>query len=194
MGMIAVGCIGALTGNFSGGSFVLGMSLFIGVFVCSISPKLFGALDIFLTAGGVRRYGGAATFGLSVLAELLSSIFMAPIVAMSVSLFIVGLAFGKSVSWTGQNRNRLDVGWRDASWMLLPHTTAGLGLALGLWWVGGYVAVLWGLPIIIGLALAVPYTWIGANAVVGRAFVRARLFAIPEERQTPVILARQHAA
>lgn len=193
IGMIAVGCVGALIGDFSGGSFVLGISLFMAVFLFSISPKIFGAIDIFLTPGGVRRYGGGGLFVLSVIAELLSSIFMAPIVAVSVSLFIMGLVFGKSVTWSGQNRDQLDLAWHDAFRALAPHTLAGLLLAFGLWWVGGYTAVLWGLPIIVGLALAAPYTWLGANATIGRLLVRARLFAIPEERHTPVILIPRRA-
>ncbi|HEX7386766.1 MAG TPA: glucans biosynthesis glucosyltransferase MdoH [Castellaniella sp.] len=186
--MIAIGCIGSMVGNFHFRDLTLGMTLFVGVFFLSVAPKLFGALDVYLSKGGPRRYGGRLRFGLSVLMEFLSSTLMAPIVALSVTLFLIGLGFGKSVSWGGQNREQTNIPWRSALPALAPHTLAGLALATALGWVGGWHAVLWGLPIITGLALAMPYTVLSARSAIGRQLTRWGLFSIPEERSTPAVL------
>lgn len=186
--MMAVGCIGSMIGDFHFRDLALGTTLFVGVFVLSIAPKLFGVLDVALTRHGARRYGGAARFGLSAVLEVISSMFMAPIVALSVALFMAGLIFHKTVTWSGQNRDRLDTPWRAALTPLAPHTAAGLALALALGSVGGWQAVAWGTPVIGGLALATPYAVLGARSTLGRWLTGHRLFAIPEERHLPAIL------
>ena len=182
--MIAVSCIGSMIGNFRFQDLTLGMTLFVGVFVLSVAPKFFGAVDVWLSKGGPTRYGGLVIFSLSVLAELVASTLMAPIVAMSVTLFLIGLLFGKSVYWGGQNRDRLGVAWRAAARALAPHTVAGLALATAFWQLGGLTAVLWGLPILTGWVLAIPYTVFSARP----AATRRWLFRIPEEVKTPAVL------
>ncbi|TAM83034.1 MAG: glucans biosynthesis glucosyltransferase MdoH [Candidimonas sp.] len=189
IGMIAVGCIGSMVGNFRFQDLVLGMTLFVGIFSLSVAPKIFGALDVCFSRGGVARYGGFVRFVASALMELVSSTIMAPIVAVSVTLFLIGLLFGKSVIWSGQNRDRLGVAWRDALRNLAPHTLAGIALAVALWWVGGMNAVAWGSPVIAGLALSVPYTVFGALPMIGGGLTRLGLFGIPEERNPPPLLA-----
>ncbi|CAM5196824.1 Glucans biosynthesis glucosyltransferase H [Castellaniella defragrans] len=186
--MIATSCIGSMAGDFRFQDLALGMALFVGVFFLSVAPKLFGALDVCLSKGGATRYGGRARFCLSALMEFLSSTLMAPIVALSVTLFLIGLVFGKSVSWGGQNRDQMNIPWHSAILALAPHTLAGLALAMALWQAGGWNAVLWGLPILTGLALAVPYTVLSAQSAIGRWLARLKLFNIPEERRAPPIL------
>ncbi len=192
--MIAAACIGALLGDFRVEDVVLGITLFVGLFCLSIAPKVLGVLDVLLGEGGARRYGGAAVFGLSALLELLSSMLMAPVVALSICIFLLGLPLGRSVTWGAQNRARLDVPWRRAASSFAPHTALGLALGAGLWHAGGPNAAAWGLPVIAGLALAAPYTVLGASARVGRALVRERLFLIPEEGETPPVLAGASSA
>lgn len=192
--MIAVGCVGAMLGQFRYHDLILGMVLFVGVFFLSIAPKFFGALDVWLTKGGTTRYGGGARFTASVLLELVSSTFLAPIVALSVTLFLLRLVLlRQSVIWSGQNRSQRDLAWGTALRPLLPHTLAGIALAAALAWTGGPNAVLWGLPVITGLALAIPYTVWSARSALGGLAVRWRLFAIPEERHLPPVL-RPHGS
>lgn len=68
----------------------------------------FAAMSSLLTADGTGRYGGIAAFAASVLVELVSSVLIAPVVALSITLFLLGLVCGRSVAWGGQNRGRLD--------------------------------------------------------------------------------------
>jgi membrane glycosyltransferase len=190
--MIAAACIGSMVGDFRVRDVQLGITLFVGIFFLAIAPKLLGVLDVALTHGGARRYGGAGKFGLSALLELLSSMLMAPVVALSICTFLIGLPFGQSVTWGTQNRAAVRVRWRDAVRALAPHTLLGLALAAALWHVGGWIAAAWALPIIAGLTLAIPYTvWSARTSATSR--VRVRLFAIPEEKATPKILAPRRA-
>ncbi len=188
IGMIAIACIGAMAGGFRIRNLTLGVGLFGGIFFFAVAPKLFGALDVWFSAGGPGRYGGAAAFAASVCLELLSSMLMAPIVALSITLFLAGLVFHQSVSWGVQNRDTRGLAWHRALPALAPHTFAGIALAGALWWAGGAMAVVWALPIIAGWVLAAPYTVFGAKPAVGAWLDRAGLFGIPEERDTPPIL------
>ncbi len=193
MGMIAAACIGAMTGGFRVEELALGVGLFFGVFLLSVSPKLLGVVDVWLSAGGPARYGGTARFAASVVMELLSSIFMAPIVALSITLFLLRIMLGKGLHWGVQNRDRLDIAWRDALRILSPHTLIGFALAGALWWVGSMMAVVWALPIIAGLVLAVPYTVLSARSDLGNRLTHMRLFGIPEEQKTPPVLIERTA-
>ncbi|MGN8159071.1 glucans biosynthesis glucosyltransferase MdoH [Salinisphaera sp. RV14] len=193
IGMIAASCIGGVLGDLSLGDVRLGFGLFVGVFVLAITPKIAGVLDVLLSAHDTARYGGSVVFAASVLVELLSSVLIAPVVALSITLFLIGLMFGRSVAWGGQNRDRLDIAWRDAWPPLAPHTLAGVGMAAALWGAAGFGATLWAAPIILGPALAVPLTvWSGRRAV-GAGMQRRRLCLVPEERERPAVLATRPA-
>ena len=165
----------------------LGLALFLTLFVLTVSPKLAGALDVALTPGGTRAYGGALRFAGSVLLELLVSMLMAPIAAVYVSLFLAGLPFGRAVTWSGQNRDARSVGWRAATQAMTPQTLFGLGLGAVFLAAGGY-ALLWAAPFVAGLVLAVPFTVATAAPALGRMLSRAGLFAIPEEQELPAVL------
>lgn len=188
IGMLAVACIGSVFGDFKTDIPRLGLVLFFGVFFLSVAPKVFGAADVWLSAGGPARYGGLLVFSASVGMELVSSMLMAPIVAFSVALFLIGLVLGKSMNWSAPNRDSQGIAWHDAFRTLIPQTLAGIALAATLWWVGGGTAVIWGLPVIAGLALAVPYTVLGSRPAAGSRLARLGLFGTPEEQSAPSIL------
>ncbi|HET7314005.1 glucans biosynthesis glucosyltransferase MdoH [Salinisphaera sp.] len=188
IGMIGATCAGALAGGFRIQDWTLGMALFGGVFLLAAAPRLAGALDVWLSEQGTARYGGTGVFAVSVLVELVSSMLVAPIVALSITLFLIGLPFGKHMGWHGQNRDRLGIAWRDAAVALAPHTLTGIVIAAGLWWVGGPTAVVWAAPVIAGLALAAPYTVLSADPALGRGLARLGLFSVPEELRMPAVL------
>ena len=178
----------ALSGGYDAAMLVLGMGLFVTLFLLSVAPKIAGVLDVVLTPGAMRAYGGAPRFLGSALIELLASMLMAPLVAVYVSVFLVGLCFGKTVVWNGQNRDRLGIAWGTALAALLPQTLLGLALAAALL-VGANVSALFlALPFLAGLVLAVPFTVATAAPAFGRLAARLGLFAIPEETVMPPVL------
>ncbi|MEX6507306.1 glucans biosynthesis glucosyltransferase MdoH [Jiella sp. M17.18] len=177
----------AFQGGFDPAMLRLGLGLFLTIFALSIAPKLAGMLDVVLTPGALRAYGGTLRFGASAVLEVLASMLMAPIVALSVTLFLLGLPFGRRVVWSGQNRDRLGIGWPTALAAMAPQTLLGLALAAVLWPLGAS-ALLWAAPFVGGLCLAAPFTVATAAPRLGRLLARAGLFAVPEESALPRVL------
>lgn len=179
-----------VTGGFDATYIELGFWSFITIFLLSVTPKIAGVVDVLLTPGAIRSYGGPLRFGLSAVIELLASMIMAPIVAVYVSVFLIGLLFGRSVTWSGQNRDRLGVTLGTAVKAMGLQTLIGVVLATiitGL--IGGY-AIFWALPVVAGLCLAIPFTVFTASQRFGYWTTRFGLFAIPEEGCLPRVLTR----
>lgn len=178
----------AISAEFDPAYLHLGLSLFAVIFFMSVAPKLAGMLDVCLTKGAVRRYGGPLRFGLSAIIEILASMLMAPIIAVYVSVFLLGLPFGRCVTWSGQNRDRLGVSFLSALKTMGLQTVIGFMLATALLAGAGVTALLWTLPMVVGLCLAIPFTMLTASKSFGRWTTRFGLFAVPEEVRMPRIL------
>lgn len=178
----------AMSAGFDPAYLQLGLSLFAAIFFMSIAPKLAGMLDVCLTRGAVRRYGGGLRFGFSVVAEILASMLMAPIIAVYVSVFLLCLPFGRCVTWSGQNRDRLGVSFRSALKTMGLQTVIGFSLGITLLFGAGASALFWTLPMVAGLCLAIPFTMLTASRGFGRWTARFGLFAVPEEVRMPRIL------
>lgn len=165
----------------------LGLGLFMVTFFLSVAPKIAGVIDVAFSRGGTRIYGGPLRFAVSALLELIASMLLAPIVAVYITLFLAGLPFGRSVTWSGQNRDQLGVSWRSALIAMWPQTLLG-GTAILLVLDMGLIASLWLMPMIGGLCLAIPFTVITASRACGVLTARLGLFAIPEETALPRLL------
>ncbi|MBW9088501.1 glucans biosynthesis glucosyltransferase MdoH [Rhizobium wenxiniae] len=178
----------AMSAGFDPAYLQVGLSLFAVIFFMSIAPKLAGMLDVCLTKGAIRRYGGPLRFGFSVIAEILASMLMAPVIAVYVSVFLLGLPFGRSVTWSGQNRDKLGVSFSSALRTMGLQTVIGFTFGITLLFGAGAGALLWTLPMMAGLCLAIPFTMLTASSRFGRWTTRCGLFAVPEEVRMPRIL------
>ncbi|WP_118132752.1 glucans biosynthesis glucosyltransferase MdoH [Oceanicella sp. SM1341] len=169
--------------------FALGLSMFMIMFAVSLFPKVAGWIDTALTPGGVARYGGGPRFAAGALTETLFSMMLAPVVAFRVTLFLIGLPFGRATIWGGQMRDPRRLAWGEALGGLWPQTLFGLGLA-GLVWAMAPSALPWTLPVLAGLVLAIPFAVLTAAPAAGRLCARAGLCAVPEEtRDVPLLAA-----
>lgn len=180
----------AVSAGFDPAYLELGAWLFVAIFTLSAAPKIAGALDVALTRGAVQRYGGALRFSLSAFIEFVASMLMAPIIAVYVSIFLIGLLFGRSVTWSGQNRDQLGVSVATAIKAMGLQTLLGIMLAAILLSGSGWLAAAWATPFISGLCLAIPFTIATASPWFGRWTSRLGLFAIPEESHMPRVLSR----
>jgi membrane glycosyltransferase len=178
----------AISAEFDPAYLQLGLTLFAVIFFMSIAPKLAGMLDVCLTKGAVRRYGGPLRFGLSAMLEILASMLMAPIIAVYVAVFLLCLPFGRCVTWSGQNREKLGVSFLSAVKTMGLQTVIGLLLAAAVLLGAGVTALLWTLPMVVGLCLAIPFTMLTASRSFGHWTTRCGLFAVPEEVRMPRIL------
>ncbi len=165
----------------------LGIGLFFFSFFLSISPKLTGMLDVAMTRGGVARYGGGLRFFASALTEIVFSMLLAPITAVRLTIFMISLAFGRSVIWSGQQRDAHGLSWATAFSGLWPQTLFGLAiLGLFVWKAPGVLP--WAAPLLSGLILSVPFAVVTASPRFGRFLADIGLCAIPEEVNAPVEL------
>jgi membrane glycosyltransferase len=167
----------------------LGIGLFFFSFLISIAPKLAGMLDVLCTRGAAKRYGGYLRFGAGSLIEILFSMLLAPVIAFRLTIFMISLCFGRSVIWSGQQRDVHRLSWATAAQGLWPQTLLGIILFAMFYWKAPGV-IPWASPLLGGLLLSIPFAVFTAAPSVGRAYARLGLCAIPEERNTPRELQR----
>ncbi len=178
--LMALAAVAKIISGDVGIDVAAGAVMFFGMLMISLAPKIAGLADVALTPGGAARFGGGRRLARSAAADLVLSMLMAPVAAFQVSVFLVGLALGHRVSWTGQVRDAYRVTWGEAARRLWPQTLFGLALlAIGLAGAGGGVA--WAAPMIAGLMLAIPFAVVTADPRLGRWAERVGLCALPEE-------------
>ena len=158
----------------------LGVLIFGVTLAMGLAPKLATLANVLLRAPLRRAYGGAARIVASALLEIVFSMLIAPVSAVAVTIFMIGLLFRRRVGWTSQQRDAqaLEVG--TAVRALWPQTLVGIGLGIWLWRVAPGAVWYW-TPLIVGLAGAIPIALVSAHPRLGRALARAGLCRIPEE-------------
>ncbi|RTL70585.1 MAG: glucans biosynthesis glucosyltransferase MdoH [Hyphomicrobiales bacterium] len=162
----------------------LAIALYVIFFTMYLMPKIAGLIDAVMTKGGVARYGGLVRFVLSAAIELVFSFLQGAVSTIRTSIFMIGLAFGKSVTWGGQSRDAQRLSWEDAARNLWPQTLFGV-VVCGLLLLIAPAAFYWSLPLTAGYLLAIPFAVVTASPALGRFMVWAGLCGIPEDFETP---------
>jgi membrane glycosyltransferase len=160
----------------------LGLYLtFLGMY---LSPKLAGIADILLRRSGVAAYGGAGRFLASTAIEVVFSFLLGAVTTFRITVFMIGLLFGRSVIWNGQARDAHGVAWGDAARSLWPATLFGTMVCGALAWLSP-ATLAWSLPLTFGYLAAVPFAVASAAPALGAFLARHRLCAVPEEIDPP---------
>jgi membrane glycosyltransferase len=162
----------------------LAIFLYVLFFVMYLSPKIAGLIDAVLTKGGVARYGGSVRFAVSAVLELAFSFLQGAISTIRTSIFMIGLAFGKSVVWGGQSRDAYGISWATAVRTLWPQTLFGI-IVCGLLWLIEPAVFWWSLPLTAGYLVAIPFAVLTASPSLGRWFKNVSLAGIPEDFDPP---------
>ncbi len=170
--------------DFTGFPAGLAITTYLLYLVMYLMPKIAGFVDILLAKGQADRYGGKKTFLWSALIELVFSFLMGAVVTLRTGIFMIGLAFGKSVSWGGQQRDARALGWDEAAQNLWPQTLLGLVL-FALMAQGSLALLLWSLPLTAGYLLAIPFSVLTTAPALGRWMQERSLCSIPEEFEKP---------
>ncbi len=171
----------------------LAVFLYVLFFAMYLSPKFAGLIDVVLTKGGVARYGGPLRFAASAGLELVFSFLQGAVSTIRTTIFMIGLAFGKSVVWGGQSRDAYGISWRTAAENLWPQTLFGF-VVCGLLYAVAPTVFWWSLPLTAGYLVAIPFAVATASPAIGRVFQRLGLCGIPEDFvATPEIKAVQGA-
>ncbi|MGD9784128.1 MAG: glucans biosynthesis glucosyltransferase MdoH [Hyphomicrobiaceae bacterium] len=162
----------------------LAAGLYITFFIMYLSPKFAGLVDAMLTRGGMAAYGGPARFFVSAAIELAFSFLQGAVSTIRTTIFMIGLMFGKSVTWGGQQRDATGISFATAVRNLWPQTLFGI-IVLGALAVISPNVLLWSLPLTAGYVLAIPFAMLTASPSLGRSMQRAGLCGIPEDFATP---------
>lgn len=171
----------ALPGQLNAVPAVTGLALFVTILTLSLSPKIMGLAQVLARPERRAAYGGGAHVAFGGLIEMLFSMLTAPIVALALTRFAIGLLFGQRIGWSAQQRNRERLAWSEAARVLWPQTI--IGVALGLWFAAfAPWALIFGAPILIALIGAIPIAVFSALPALGRWARRTGLFDIPEDR------------
>jgi membrane glycosyltransferase len=146
-----------------------------------LSPKLAGLIDVALTPGGLRRYGGVTRFLIGAAIEFIGSFIIGAVTTFATASLIVSLPFGRSLGWSGQARDPHALSLIEAARAFWPQTVFGVILcAAGL--VVSPELLLWSAPLTFGHVLAIPFASATASRRLGALCVSLGLFRTPEER------------
>lgn len=172
---------------------VRSMWLFIVTMGVLLGPKLLATLAGLLRGPERRAFGGGLRLIASVLIETLLAGLIAPVAMLTQSAAVVSILAGRDGGWQPQRRDDGAVPWRDVVRAYLPHTLAGLLLAVASALVS-IPLLLWMTPVVLGLTLAIPLASITSRRSAGVALARLGLLGTPEERNDLPVLAIVTAA
>jgi len=163
------------------GAIVLALTLLM-----SFAPKLATLVDVLARPRLRAAFGGAPRIVAGALLETVFTLLIVPVCAVSVTLFVIGLPFGRQVGWAAQLRDADGIPFRVALRRLWPHTL--VGIAFSAWLAQVAPGALWlgiGTPFALGLVASIPIAMFTAHPAVGRALGRIGLCRIPEEVRPP---------
>lgn len=162
------------------------LGLLIGIFGLLLLPKLLVMVEAILS-GRVRGFGGIVTAMASVLVELVISALIAPVLMAFQCRSVLQVLSGRDGGWPPNMRGdgRMDISEAYEAAKFIP--AAGLIALVAAWYLTP-VQMPWLLPVLLPMVFAP--VLIAATSVTPRG---RRLFATPEERQIPAIVASYHA-
>ncbi len=163
------------------GAIVLALTLLM-----SFAPKFATLVDVLARPRLRAAFGGAPRIVAGALLETLFTLLIVPICAVSVTLFVIGLPFGRQVGWAAQLRDADGIPFGVALRRLWPHTL--VGITFSVWLARMAPGALWlgiGMPFALGLVGSIPIAMFTAHPAVGRALGRIGLCRIPEEVRPP---------
>lgn len=168
------------------------MWVFTGTMGLLLVPKLLGMFSVMVHRNLRRGCGGILGLVVSLVLETLIAGLLAPVVMITQSIDVVAILLGRDSGWNAQRRDDGGVPLGDVVRLYRRHTILGVLLGIGAWAVSPYLA-LWMLPVVLGLALAVPLASLTGRRTWGLALRRAGLLRIPEEMHPPDVLRRAAA-
>ena len=168
------------------------LGLFAATMALLLLPKLWGYLALLADRQRLAGCGGPLRTACSALLETAVSMLVAPILMLFHSAFVVMTLLGRRVQWNAQQRG-------EGGQQLLPaiaahwkQTLTGV-MATAAVWVFAAGTLVWLLPILIGLILAIPLSIALGSVRLGQGLARRGLLLIPQETvATPVLTRHRH--
>ncbi|PVB60726.1 glucans biosynthesis glucosyltransferase MdoH [Labrenzia sp. 011] len=170
-----------------------GAMVFFTVLTMVFAAKLATVADVLARSDMRKAFGGPVRILISVFTEILYAAMLAPVMAVSHTLFMGGLVFGKTIGWGAQARGVTRLPVLLAARKLWPQTLFGLA---GLAWIAGQqIGLVWPvIPVAIGPLLAIAIAVATSTPTLGALALRSTLWRIPEETAPPSELGELHLA
>ena len=162
---------------------VLAIWVFVATMGLLLLPKLLSLILVWTRRSARRQFGGALRTSAGVLAEIVVSALMAPVMMIFQSIAVVEILAGRDAGWQTQRRDDGTVERRELYRKYGVPTLCGVAMAASAYAVS-LPLLLWMSPVIVGLLFAVPIGALTANPASGE------LFATPEDREPPSVLRR----
>ena len=157
-----------------------------------LAPKFFGLILVILNKQDRRACGGAIMLLLSTLLEILVSALVAPIMMLIQSGAVMQILFGRDTGWNPQRRDDGSIPMADIIRRHRMHVALGIIVAVTAFIISPSLFG-WMSPTIIGLVLSIPLSAASSSLALGLALKKLHLLLIPEERETPPVIARANA-
>jgi membrane glycosyltransferase len=161
---------------------VRAMWMFVGTMGLLLVPKLLGCIVILLHARERRGFGALRLLA-GILFETLIAGLIAPVVMLTQTIDVAAILVGRDSGWVAQRRGDGAIPAGETRRLYQRHTVLGLLLG-GVAWAVSLSLALWMLPVVLGLALAIPLALLtGARRAAG-------LLRTPEDVVPPAVVAR----
>jgi membrane glycosyltransferase len=164
--------------------------VFLATMAVLLLPKLLGYARVLLSAPRRRAAGGVFLLTVSVLVETVLSALYAPIMMLIQNHHLIDILRGRDSGWATQRRGGSGDTWRSVARLHRWHTAAGIALAVGLG-LTNLDLLAWMSPIILGLLLAIPLSWMSGRPGIGRTLRWLGLLLIDSETGAIPIIERR---
>jgi membrane glycosyltransferase len=164
-----------------------GLAVFVLTVVMWFAPQLATFADILMSEKARQLYGGTPRFLAGMAIEIVFTILLCPIMWFGHTVFLVRLALGQGLGWSGQTRDDHRVPVALAARYFWPHTLLGLA-SVAVLAATHPIAIPYALYIAAGPLLAIPLAVLTSLPFVGLAFARAGIGRLPEETAPPPAL------
>ena len=179
-----------LGGRLGLGYSAQGLLLFAFTMALLMLPKAIALLDLRARPNDVPGFGGWRRIAAGVVAETVIFTLIAPVLMLFHTKFVVLTLAGRNVSWGSQRRGRAGASALEETIAAhTSHTLIGLGAAIIAWRISPVLAV-WMSPILAGLVLSIPVSYLTGSFELGLKMRARGLFQTPEETSPQTALVR----
>ncbi|MEQ8817842.1 MAG: glucans biosynthesis glucosyltransferase MdoH [Thalassobaculum sp.] len=151
-------------------------------------PRAFGMALILADRDLRRGHGGVLCLTVGTLLEIVVTTLVAPVMMLLHSRFVAEILAGRNSGWGPQRRDGDGEPFGQVLRVHAVHTLVGIAAALAVAFVS-LEALAWLAPIVVGLTLAVPVSWLSGRESAGQWLHRLGLFRVPEEADPPAVVA-----
>jgi membrane glycosyltransferase len=162
---------------------VLAIWVFVATMGLLLVPKILSVILLWTQRSAPQGFGGGIRAFAGVIAEMVVSALIAPVMMVFQSIAVVEILLGRDAGWQTQRRDDGAVERRELYRRYGFPTLCGMAMAAGAYAVS-LPLLLWMSPVVVGLFFAVPIGALTARPAPGK------LFATPEETSPPPVLIR----